>query len=103
MPKARWTQFGPPTTPRVIFVRGIGDVRVTQEDIDTYGSMPGDPEVLCEHVTDDPECTHRIVGLAPEVSSAFTQPAREPVVTTKRSSRPTRPRKRSWLDILLRR
>ncbi len=102
MLKARWTQFGPPTSPRVVFVRGIGDVRVTQEDIDTYGAMSGDPEVICEHSTDDPEANHRIAGLAPSAPAVADKP-REPVMA-RPSSVPRRPaRKRSWLDVLLRR
>ncbi len=103
MPKARWTQLGPPVSPRVVFVRGIGDVRVTQQDIDTYGPMPGDPEVICEHVADDPEAGYRIVGLAPSVPTVADQPRSEPVLASKRPARPQRPRKRSWLDVLLRR
>ncbi|MGD9497196.1 MAG: hypothetical protein AB7Y46_12935 [Armatimonadota bacterium] len=105
MLKARWTQFGPPSTPRVVFVRGIGDVRVTQEDIDRYSAMPGDPEVVCEHVADDPEASHRIVGLAPETPSVQAPTTREPVEVAARpsSARSRRPARRSWLDVLLRR
>ena len=103
MLKARWTQFGQPASPRVVFVRGVGDVRVTQEDIDTYGSMSGDPEVMCEHVADDPEANHRIAGLAPSTPSVGDESRREPAMA-RPSTVPRRPaRKRSWLDVLLRR
>ncbi len=105
MLKARWTQFGQPMSPRVIFVRGIGDGRVTQEDIDTYGAMSEDPEVVCEHIGDDPEANHRIAGLAPEAPGVHDPDEAERVRAPSRPQpvRPQRGGKRSWLDVLLRR
>jgi len=105
MLKARWTQFGPPSTPRVIFVRGIGEVRVTQEDIDRYGDMSGDPEVVCEHVDGDPEANHRIAGLAPETPGVVDARPEETGGTSagqpERGSPRRSARHRSWLDVLL--
>lgn len=105
MLKARWTQFGPPTTPRVVFVRGIGEVRVTQEDIDRYGDLPGDPEVLCEHVSDDPEATYRIAGLAPETPGVRDDTPQQTEATPRARRQRGSPRRsarhRSWLDVLL--
>lgn len=106
MLKARWTQFGPPSTARVVFVRGIGEVRVTAEDIERYGDMSGDPEVVCEHIDGDPEATHRISGLAPEtpgVRDSLSAPAGgTSAAGARRSGAPRRSAgKRSWLDVLL--
>jgi hypothetical protein len=106
MLKARWTQFGPPSTPSVVFVRNIGEVRVTQQDIDRYGDMPGDPEILCERIDGDPEATHRISGLAPEapgVRERFSAPgAGTSGARPHAGGAPRRgARRRSWLDVLL--
>lgn len=64
----RWTTLGPPVTPRVSYVRGVGNVRITQEDIDRYGEtfLDDDPELLLERVLDDPEARFRISGPAPK-------------------------------------
>lgn len=68
MQTVRWTTLGPPVTPRVSFVRGVGNVRITQEDIDRWGEsyIQDDPELLLERVLDDPEARFRIAGEAPK-------------------------------------
>lgn len=109
MLKSRWTQLGPPTSPGVVFVRGIGDVRVTQEDIDTYSKLPGDPEVACEHTSDDPKAGFRISGLAPKAPTIVDPDEDQEGSSRPSSPRPARSRRgqrggsRSWLDVLLRR
>ncbi|MGC9320079.1 MAG: hypothetical protein ACP5KN_18755 [Armatimonadota bacterium] len=108
MLKVRWTQLGPPASPGVVFVRGIGDIRVTQEDLDTYGSMSGDPELECEHVSNDPEASHRIARVAPETFGVSDPEEHEeesrPARATSRPTTSRRSRKggrRGLLDILL--
>jgi len=83
-------------------------VRVTQEDIDKYGGLSGDPELIVEHVIDDPEANHHISGLVPHVSAgaeAETGADPRPAARTRRPRRKARRVQRgggrSWLDILL--
>ncbi len=121
MPKVRWSSLGPPTSPTVAYVRGIGNVRITEEDIEKYGGLGFDTEVICERVTDDPEATYRITGLAPgdawpaggrlydkqeeeladdrgEFSLDDSPAWKRPKSTGRRARRGG---KRSWLDVIL--
>ncbi|MFW5866714.1 MAG: hypothetical protein ACOCX2_02785 [Armatimonadota bacterium] len=99
MPTVRWTTLGPPTSPRVSFVRGVGWVRVTQEDVDRYGEtfLQDDQELELERVTDDPEARFSISGPAAKTNYFVEEPAarKPPVETTRRGG------KRGWLATLL--
>lgn len=102
---ARWTALGPPLTPRVSFLRGVGWVRITQEDIDQYGEagLRDDTEMLLERVIDDPEARFRIAGPAPKPTWAAEEQAVHEA-ERKRSAPAARPRrggKRGWLATLL--
>lgn len=101
----RWTTLGPPATPSVLFVRGVGQVRVTQEDIDRYcdSALDDDPELLLERSMDDPEARYRISGPAPK----DVWPAEDPLERQERRSvvaesrRPQRGGGRGWFARLL--
>lgn len=88
----RWTTLGPPTGPTVAFLRGVGQVRITQDDVDRYGEsyLEDDPELLLERVMDDPEARYRISGPVPK--PADSRPKRVAADT-----RPQRSRSRGWL------
>lgn len=97
----RWTMLGPPTSPRIAPVRGIGNVRVTAEDIERFGGSTSDPdpEVLLERVLDDPGARYCIAGPAPKQEApapASVEKRAKPAATT----RPKRGGKRSWLAAL---
>ena len=99
----RWTMLGPPTSPRIAPVRGVGNVRITAEDIERFGGSTSDPdpEVLLERVLDDPGARYRIAGLAPKQEAPAPAPA--PVEKREKSAGTTRPKrggKRSWLAAL---
>jgi len=100
----RWTTLGPPISPRVSFVRGVGNVRVTQDDVEAYGEsmLEDDPELMLERVTDDPEARYHIAGVAPKDS----WPAEDPQEREEARGRtadvgPKRGGKRGWLATLL--
>jgi len=100
MPTVRWTTLGPPMTPKVSFVRGVGWVRVTQEDIDRYGEsfLQDDQELELERVLDDPEARFRIQGPAVKTNFFGDEPVEQkpaPPETAKRGG------KRGWLATLL--
>jgi len=41
-------------------VRGLGGVRVTQEDIERADRAGGDPEIVVERVFDDPQASYKL-------------------------------------------
>ncbi len=97
----RWTTLGPPITPRVSPVRGVGNVRVTAEDVERFGDsiLDEDLEVLLERVMDDPEARYHIAGPAPKEAS----PAEDRTERQAQSGAtvgPKRGGKRSWLAAL---
>ncbi|MFO8080103.1 MAG: hypothetical protein R6V07_07330 [Armatimonadota bacterium] len=102
---ARWTALGPPLTPRVSFLRGVGWVRITQEDIDEYGEtgLRDDTEMLLERVIDDPEARFRIAGPAPKKTWAEEEQADYEARHSSSSpaAKPRRGGKRGWLATLL--
>jgi hypothetical protein len=96
----RWTTLGPPVTPRVSHVRGVGNVRVTQEDIDRWGEsyLDEDPELELERVMDDPEARFHILGPAPQpMRIEDPQPTAAERKASAPDSGPTRGGDRSWL------
>ena len=96
----RWTTLGPPITPRVAPVRGVGTVRITAEDIERFGptALAEDPEVILERVLDDPEARYRVGGLAPpEPVVKVPEPAPRAAA---QSAKPKRGGKRGWLASL---
>lgn len=86
----RWTTLGPPMSPTVSFLRGVGQVRITQEDIDRYGEsfLENDPELLLERTMDDPEARYRIKGPVPQQAPI----AEDPVETGEKRGSPKGPR-----------
>ncbi len=95
----RWTTLGPPITPRVSHVRGVGNVRVTAEDIERYGEtyLDEDRELLLERVMDDPEARFRIAGPAPP-TPRVAEPAPSRETGQRQKARGTmRKARRGWL------
>ncbi|NLO05718.1 MAG: hypothetical protein GX131_07780 [candidate division WS1 bacterium] len=102
----RWTNLGPPTKPGVVYVRSVGSVRVTEEDIERYGDdlVEGDLELTVDRVRDDPEASHVITGRAPQEAWPAKGPAeRAAEHAVAHAAGPSRrgSGKRSWLDALL--
>lgn len=97
----RWTTLGPPITPRISPVRGVGTVRVTAEDIERFGDLvlKDDGEVLLERAMDDPEARYHIAGLAPKETSAEEERAQRQA-NSGATVGPQRGGKRSWLAAL---
>lgn len=93
--------LGPPIEPTIVVVRGVGHVRITQEDIDRYGKdvLKEDTELIIERTIDDPEASYRITGPVPKVES----PQRASVGQTATATRSKRMRSgsRGWLARLL--
>ncbi|MGI5819667.1 MAG: hypothetical protein ACOX9R_16410 [Armatimonadota bacterium] len=97
---ARWTTLGSPQAPTIAYVRGVGKVRVTQEDVDRYGEsfLEDDSELLLERVLDDPEARFRITGPAPRDAWPPEDPAeREAAQKSVLHAHPKRGGQRSWL------
>lgn len=101
MHTVKWTTLGTPEVPRVCHVRGIGNVRVTEKDIERYGDsfLEDEPDLELERVLDDPEARFKIAGPAPK----DPWPAEDPLeVARERKAaasvkRGTRGGGRSWL------
>jgi hypothetical protein len=97
---ARWTTLGSPQAPTIAYVRGVGNVRVTQEDVDSYGEnfLEDDRELLLERVLDDPEARFHIAGPAPRDAWPPEDPVeRETTRGTAVRAQPQRGGRRSWL------
>lgn len=102
----RWTSLGPPRGPKIAFVRGVGNVRVTEEDVDRYGDtfLEDDPELMLERNVDDPEARFRIIGPAPRDHWPAQDPVeREAERKAIAAQGPKRGGKRGWLATLFRR
>jgi hypothetical protein len=101
MHTVKWTTLGTPHEPRVCYVRGIGHVRVTEEDIDRYGEsfLDDDRDLELERVLDDPEARFRISGPAPKQQ----WPAEDPLELARErraaasARQKTKKSERSWL------
>jgi hypothetical protein len=59
----QWTDLGNPTQPGTYTVRGVGEVTVTQEDIDEAARLGGTPQVeILETTTFGHNVNQYIIG-----------------------------------------
>ena len=99
VPTARWTMLGPPMEPTIALVRGVGHVRITQEDIDRYGQdfLKEDPELILERTIDDPDARYRITGMVPKVAPPQRKERSAQGRAVAAGSKPQRGGARGWL------